>query len=102
MKLRGKVALVTGARQGIGRGIAEVFAQEGADVVINDICCDEETEAVAAKIRAQGRRAIIVQGDVSKRADVERMFEEARQWGPLDTRVKMAGCGPFSPWLEFT
>src|ERR1700730_2629982 len=100
MKLRGKVALVTGARQGIGRGIAEVFAQEGADVVINDIGCDEETEAVAAKIRAQGRRAIIVQGDVSKRADVERMFEEARQLGPLDILVNNAGIETIVPFLE--
>jgi len=102
MKLTGKVALVTGAGQGIGRGIAEVFAREGADVVINDICTDERTEEVAAAVRSQGRRALVVKADVSKRADVERMFEEAQQLGPIDILVNNAGIETIVPFLELT
>ena len=102
MKLRGKIALVTGAGQGIGRGIAEVFAEEGADVVINDVCTGERTDAVAEAIRAKGRRALVVKADVSKRADVDRMFEEAQQLGPVDILVNNAGIETIVPFLELT
>ena len=102
MKLRGKIALVTGAGQGIGRGIAEVFAEEGADVVIADICTGERTEAVAETIRGKGRRALVVKADVSKRADVDRMFEEAQQLGPVDILVNNAGIETIVPFLELT
>src|SRR5258707_941305 len=102
MKLTGKVALVTGAGQGIGRGIAEVFAREGADVVINDICTGERTEAVAATIRSLGRRAHVVKADVSKRADVDRMFQEGQELGPIDILVNNAGIETIVPFLELT
>jgi NAD(P)-dependent dehydrogenase (short-subunit alcohol dehydrogenase family) len=102
MKLIGKVALVTGAGQGIGRGIAEVFAREGADVVINDLKADERTEEVAAAVRSHGRRALVVQADVSKRADVDRMFAEAQAFGPLDILVNNAGIETIVPFLELT
>jgi NAD(P)-dependent dehydrogenase (short-subunit alcohol dehydrogenase family) len=102
MKLTGKVALVTGAGQGIGRGIAEVFAREGADVVINDISTGERTDEVAAAIRGMGRRAIVVKADVSKRADVDRMFEEAQALGPIDILVNNAGIETIVPFLELT
>ena len=102
MKLTGKVALVTGAGQGIGRGIAEVFAREGADVVINDICTGEKTDQVAAAVRSMGRRALIVKADVSKRVDVERMFEEAQTLGPIDILVNNAGIETIVPFLELT
>ena len=71
MKLQGKSVLVTGAARGIGRGIAEVCAEEGADVVVNDIDIAGEAEQVAQWIRGHGRRAMTVQADVSKRAEVE-------------------------------
>ncbi len=102
MKLRGKIALVTGAGQGIGKGIAEVFAEEGADVVINDLCTGDHTEALAAAIRAMGRRALVIQGDVSKRADVDRLFEEAQTLGPIDILVNNAGIETIVPFLELT
>ncbi|WP_213803516.1 SDR family NAD(P)-dependent oxidoreductase [Granulicella sp. dw_53] len=102
MKLQGKIALVTGAGQGIGRGIAEVFAQEGADIVINDLCADERTEQVAETIRAMGRRVLVVKGDVSKRADVERVFDEAQKLGPVDILVNNAGIETIVPFLELT
>ena len=102
MKLTGKVALVTGAAQGIGKGIAEVFAREGADIVINDICTGERTEAVAATIRSLGRRAHVVKADVSKRADVDRMFQEAQELGPIDILVNNAGIETIVPFLELT
>ncbi len=102
MKLSGKIALVTGAGQGIGRGIAEVFAENGADVVINDLHIGERTEQVAEAVRKQGRRALVVQGDVSLRADVDRIFEEAQQLGPLDILVNNAGIETIIPFLELT
>jgi NAD(P)-dependent dehydrogenase (short-subunit alcohol dehydrogenase family) len=102
MKLTGKVALVTGAGQGIGRGIAEVFAREGADVVINDISTGEKTDQVAAAVQSMGRRALVVKADVSKRADVERMFEEAQTLGPVDILVNNAGIETIVPFLELT
>lgn len=102
MKLTGKVALVTGAGQGIGRGIAEVFASEGADVVINDISTGEKTDQVAEAVRSMGRRALVVKADVSKRADVERMFDEAQALGPVDILVNNAGIETIVPFLELT
>ncbi len=103
MRLKGKIAVVTGAGQGIGRGIAEVFAGEGADVVINDLTLDARTDEVADSIRNQGRRCITVQGDVSKRADLERVFETAwKQLGPVDVLVNNAGIETIVPFTELT
>jgi NAD(P)-dependent dehydrogenase (short-subunit alcohol dehydrogenase family) len=102
MKLKGKVALVTGAGQGIGRGIAEIFAREGADVVINDLTANERTEEVASAIRQAGRRALIVEADVSKREEVEKMFEAAQELGQLDILVNNAGIETIVPFLELT
>jgi glucose 1-dehydrogenase/3-oxoacyl-[acyl-carrier protein] reductase len=103
MKLRGKVAVVTGAGQGIGRGIAEVFAQQGADVVVNDLKVDSRTEEVVSHICKLGRRAIAIQGDVSQRDDLERLFSEAwKQLGPVDILVNNAGIETIVPFTELT
>ena len=100
MKLKGKVALVTGAGRGIGRGIAEVFAAEGADVAVNDLA---EAEDVAQALRATGRRAIAVKADVAKRADVEPMIDKVwKELGPIDILVNNAGIETIVPFLELT
>jgi glucose 1-dehydrogenase/3-oxoacyl-[acyl-carrier protein] reductase len=103
MKLANKIALVTGAAQGIGKGIAEVFASEGADVVINDINCAEETEALAKWIRSLGRRALVIHADVTSRGQVEAMFQRAaREMGPIDVLVNNAGIETIVSFLEMT
>jgi glucose 1-dehydrogenase/3-oxoacyl-[acyl-carrier protein] reductase len=94
---------VTGAGQGIGRGIAESFACEGADVVINDLTADSRTDEVAKNITKKGRRAIVVAGDVSKRADVERIFDTAwAELGPVDILANNAGIETIVPFTELT
>jgi len=103
MKLKGKIAIVTGAGQGIGRGIAEVFACEGADVVINDLTADSRTDEVAKNIRSKGRRAIVVTGDVSKRTDVEHIFDTAwAELGPVDILVNNVGIETIIPFTEIS
>jgi NAD(P)-dependent dehydrogenase (short-subunit alcohol dehydrogenase family) len=101
MKLKGKVALITGSGRGIGRGIAEVFADEGADVVVNDIVSSPETQETARIVCSKGRRSIFVQGDVSKRDDVEAIFAQAwEQMGAVDILVNNAGIETIIPFLE--
>jgi NAD(P)-dependent dehydrogenase (short-subunit alcohol dehydrogenase family) len=102
MKLRGKTALVTGAGRGIGRGIAEVFAREGAHVAVNDVDL-QQADAVAKAIPANGTRAIAVKADVAKRAEVEPMFEKVwKELGPIDILVNNAGIETIVPFLELT
>src|SRR5258708_7946829 len=103
MKLKGKITLVTGADRGIGRGIVEVFAEEGADVAVNYIEEPEKAEAVAQWVREKGRRSIIVKGDVSRRADVEAMIDRVwKELGPLDVLVNNAGIETIVPFLDLT
>ncbi len=103
MRLKGKVALVTGAARGIGRGIAEVFAAEGADVAVNDVDHAEEAEQVASAIRSAGRRTMTVKADVSRRADVEPMIDRIwNELGPIDILVNNAGIETIVPFLELT
>ena len=103
MKLQGKVALITGASRGIGRGIAQVFAEEGADVAVNYVASAQAAEEVAAWIRGQGRRAIAVQADVANRAEVEAMFAQvSKELGPIDILVNNAGIETIVPFLDLT
>lgn len=93
---------MTGAGRGIGRGIAEVFAEEGADVAVNDID-GSAAEAVAAAIEAKGRRAIAVKADVGRRDQVEAAVEAAwNALGPIDILVNNAGIETIIPFLEIT
>jgi len=103
MRLANKVALVTGAAQGIGKGIAEAFAREGADVILNDINCGEQVETLAKWMRGQGRRALGIQADVSNREQAEAMFERAwNEMGGIDILVNNAGIETIVPFLEMT
>jgi len=103
LRLKGKVALVTGASRGIGRGIAEVFAEEGADVAVNFVAGAKPAEEVAAWIRSKGRRAITVKADVAKRGEVEPMIEKVwKELGPIDILVNNAGIETIIPFLELT
>jgi len=103
VKLKGKRALITGASRGIGRGIAEVFAEEGADVAVNYIASADSAEQVAESIRGKGRRAVTVQADVAKRAEVEPMFDKVwKELGPIDILVNNAGIETIVGFLELT
>ncbi len=91
-KLNGKVAVVTGAASGIGRGIAVAFAAEGADIAVVDIAGREQAASVLAEIAALGRGALFVRCDVSRENDVRTMAREVLgQFGRVDILVNNAG-----------
>ena len=101
--LTGKVAVVTGASKGIGAGIARRLGAAGASVVVNYASSREGAERVVAEIIAAGGKAIAIQGDVSKAADVQRLFAETiRAFGRLDVLVNNAGVFRFQPLEEVT
>lgn len=103
MRLSGKVAVVTGSSQGIGRGIVERFAREGADVVINYHHSLEDAQEVLAKVEAAGRRGLTVQADVSTLAGVRRLIGAAvDHFGHLDILVNNAGVEINAPFWEVT
>ena len=90
--LAGKVALVTGAAKRIGRSVALRLASEGADVIVNYRSSKAEAGEVVAQISTTGRRAVAIQADVAKRADVIAMFAAIeREFGRLDILVNNAG-----------
>jgi 3-oxoacyl-[acyl-carrier protein] reductase len=102
-RLSGKTAVVTGASKGIGAGIAKGLAAEGAAVVVNYASSKDEADHVVAEIKAKGGKAIAIQGDVAKTADVERIFVETKQaFGRLDILVNNAGVYNLLPLAEVT
>jgi len=100
-ELKGRIAVVTGAGQGIGREIALSLARRGAKVIVADIT-DKRFE-VAKEIEATGSHASAVKCDVSDREDVERMVEQAvKKFGTIHILVNNAGIYPSKPFAEIT
>jgi NAD(P)-dependent dehydrogenase (short-subunit alcohol dehydrogenase family) len=100
MKLKGRVAIVTGGAMGIGRAYALGLAEEGADIVIADIDLGSAKE-VAAEVETLGRRALAVKADVTKKEEVEQLVEKTVSvFGRIDILVNNAGIAQFVPTEE--
>lgn len=101
MKLKGKVALVTGAGRGLGRIIALRLAEEGADLVIHYSASRQGADEVVREVQAKGGKAIAVQADIAQRSDVQRMFEQVDQaFDRVDIVVNSAGVSNGTPLAE--
>jgi 3-oxoacyl-[acyl-carrier protein] reductase len=97
-KLEGKIVIVTGASKGIGAAIAKALAEAGAAVVVNYASDKAGAERVASEIAAKGGKAVAVNADMSKPADVERLFEQAKgALGAPNVLVNNAGVFEFGP-----
>src|SRR5437667_8406003 len=102
-RLANKVAVVTGASKGIGAAIAKNLAAEGATVVVNYASSKSGAEKVVAEITNAGGKAVAVQADVARKADIERLFAETKKaFGRLDILVNNAGVYEFSPLESIT
>ena len=103
MSLAGKVVLVTGAQQGIGRATALAFAGAGADVAVNWLDDAGAAEQIAELIRGKGRRALTVQANVARLPQVEAMVKAVEEGlGPIDVLVNNAAVFPRVPFLEMS
>ena len=90
--MTGKVALVTGAAHGLGKGIAICLAKAGAHVVINDICEPKEAEDALSQVETAEKPAVFMQADVSEEAEVTRLFQHIKErFGKLDILINNAG-----------
>jgi 3-oxoacyl-[acyl-carrier protein] reductase len=102
-KLNGKVAVVTGSSKGIGAEIARELAAAGAAVVVNYTSGKTDAERVVAQITEKDGRAVAVQANISKPADIQRLFAETKKaFGRLDVLVNNAGIYEFSPLDQIT
>jgi 3-oxoacyl-[acyl-carrier protein] reductase len=102
-KLDGKVAVVTGASKGIGAGIAKQLAAEGAAVVVNYASSKTDADKVVDEITKRGGKAVAVQGNVAKKAEVSQLFAATKKaFGKIDILVNNAGVYDFKPLEEVT
>src|SRR3989344_1619594 len=102
MSLKGKVAIITGARRGMGRAHALALARAGAKAVVSDISLADCKKVVKEIEKAEGQ-ALAVQCDVTKQGEVNKMVEAAvKEWGKVDILVNNAGIAQFCPFLEMT
>jgi 3-oxoacyl-[acyl-carrier protein] reductase len=103
VSLRGKVAIVTGASRGIGRAIALRLAKDGAAVVVNYAGSEQQAQEVVASIEKAGGQAVAVRADVSRVADVVRLFDATfERFGRLDILVNNAGIILYKPVIDTT
>jgi NAD(P)-dependent dehydrogenase (short-subunit alcohol dehydrogenase family) len=103
MQCTGKVVLVTGAQQGIGRTTAIEFAAAGADVAINWLDDERAAESVADEVRSHGRRALTIRADIANIQQSQAMVGAVeRGLGPLDVLINNAGVFPRVPFLEMS
>ncbi|MDQ3523651.1 MAG: SDR family NAD(P)-dependent oxidoreductase, partial [Chloroflexota bacterium] len=94
LRLDGRIALVTGSDSGIGQGIARLYAESGADVVVHYYSDREGAESTASMVQEAGQRAIIVQADLGNEQDVDRVFAAIDDaFGRIDILVNNAGQG---------
>jgi glucose 1-dehydrogenase len=103
MRLKDKVALITGANSGIGKAIAERFAAEGAHVAVNYLPVGHAAEEVDAELKTFGPTGIAVPGDVSVRSDVQAMIDAVvAKFGKLDIAISNAGMEIKKPFVDVT
>src|SRR6476619_2327080 len=102
-KLNGKVAVVTGASKGIGASIALHLAREGAAVAVNYASSRAGADRIVSEIVGNGGKAVALQADVSKEADVQRLLTETEKTlGKIDILVNNAGVYEFLPVEQIT
>ena len=103
MLLQGHVALITGSGRNIGASIAQSFAREGADIVVNVRSSVAEGEETVRAVRALGRKATLIVADVTDSRQVRAMAEQAaREFGVVDILVNSVGIAPMSKLLDTT
>jgi len=96
MKLKDKVAIVTGASKGIGSGIAKAFGKAGATVIVNYSSSKSDADKIVGEIQSQGGKAVAIKADMSKSADVKLLFDTAKsEFGTVDILVNNAGKAVF-------
>ncbi|MBA3037311.1 MAG: glucose 1-dehydrogenase [Desulfobacterium sp.] len=101
MRLKDKVAIVTGGAVGIGREMSVAMANEGADIVVIDVAGN--MDEVSSAVKAAGRKCLTIKADISKRAEIQAAVDKAiAELGKIDILVNNAAIYPFAPFLECT